>query len=491
MPQKPRNVKRLGTRPTWMPNSTERQLTARDAPPYRFDSHEFLPHGPHTMKILVIGGGGREHALAWKLKQSHSVEAIWCAPGNDGIAQDLECVPLNLKDVRAAADLAAKLGADLTVVGPELPLTLGIADQFASRGLALLGPTRTAAQLEGSKIFAKRFLDRHKIPTAAVLGIYSSPEEAHAALASTKWPLVIKADGLCAGKGVLVTDSRFEASQFIHRLMSSSEFGEAGKQVLIEEGLAGDELSYIVFTDGTNFIPMPPARDHKRAYDDDRGPNTGGMGAYSTDSILPPALESEIVRTVVQPTLAGLRAEGIPYRGFLYFGLMLTADGPKVLEYNCRLGDPETEAVLPRADFDLARACQAAATGTLAGFDAKWHRGASVCVVIASEGYPANPKTDVPIHGLDEAARVPAAVVFHAGTRKDGSVFRTTGGRVLIVSARGDDLEHACRTAYAATDKIRIEGSFYRRDIGRRAREEESRSSHAVAEKSAAGAPKG
>jgi phosphoribosylamine---glycine ligase len=443
------------------------------------------------MKILVIGGGGREHALAWALKRSPCVEKVWCAPGNDGMAQELECVPLDLKDVRAAANLAAQLGADLTVVGPELPLSLGIADEFSSRDLALLGPTKTAAQLEGSKIFAKQFLKRHSIPTAAVRGICNTPEEAHAALASAEWPLVIKADGLCAGKGVLVAASYAEASQFIDRLMSSGEVGDAGKQVLLEEALAGQELSYIILTDGTNFISMPPARDHKRAYDNDRGPNTGGMGAYSTDSILPPALELEIVRTVVQPTLAGLRAEGIAYRGFLYFGLMLTAVGPKVLEYNCRLGDPETEAVLPRADFDLAKACRLAATGTLEGFQAKWHPGASVCVVIASEGYPASPKTGVPIYGLDDAAHVPGAIVFHAGTKKDGPIFRTTGGRVLIVSARGENLAGASRIAYDAASKLKIDGSFYRHDIGRRAVEEESRHSHAVAEKSAAGAPKG
>jgi phosphoribosylamine---glycine ligase len=443
------------------------------------------------MKILVIGGGGREHALAWKLKQSPSAEKVWCAPGNDGIARDAECIPLDLTDVRAAADLAAKLGADLTVIGPELPLVLGIADEFAARGLALLGPNRTAAQLEGSKIFAKKFLGRHGIPTAAVYGICSTSDEARSVLAAANWPLVIKADGLCAGKGVLVAKSEAEALPFIERLMEGKEFGDAGKQVLVEEGLAGEELSYIILTDGTNFIPMAPARDHKRAYDNDEGPNTGGMGAYSTDWILPAALEKEIVSKVVRPTLDGLRAEGIPYTGFLYFGLMLTSEGPKVLEYNCRLGDPETEAVLPRADFDLARACELAARGTLGRFMAKWSRGASVCVVIASEGYPGSPKTGVPISGLEEAARVPGAVVFHAGTRKDGSVFRTSGGRVLIVSARGDDLASACGTAYEAAAKIKIEGAFYRHDIGRRALESGSGVAQTATEKSAAGAPKG
>ncbi|MGH9686154.1 MAG: phosphoribosylamine--glycine ligase [Candidatus Acidiferrales bacterium] len=443
------------------------------------------------MKILVIGNGGREHALVWKLKQSVSVERIWCAPGNDGIARDAECVPLKVNDVRRAADLAAGLRVDLTIVGPELPLTEGIADEFASRGLTLLGPNKVAAQLEGSKIFAKRFLERHKIPTAAVYSIVNKAEQASTALASAKWPLVVKADGLCAGKGVLVTDSQPEASAFIERLLVGEEFGVAGKQVLLEEALAGDELSYIVLTDGANFIPMAPARDHKRAYDHDRGPNTGGMGAYSTDSILPASLENEIVRTVVRPTLDGLRAEDIPYRGFLYFGLMLTSDGPKVLEYNCRLGDPETEAVLPRADFDLAEACALAASASLERFRANWLRGASVCVVIASEGYPGSPKTGAEISGLDEASRIPGAVVFHAGTRKDGPVFRTSGGRVLIVSARGENLESACRTVYEAASKIRIDGAFYRRDIARRALGGTAGEKHLAAGKSATGYPQG
>jgi phosphoribosylamine--glycine ligase len=442
------------------------------------------------MKILVIGGGGREHALVWQLKQSASVSKVWCAPGNDGIALDVECIPLNLKDVRAAAELAERLGADLTIVGPELPLVEGIADEFAGRGLALLGPNKTAAQLEGSKIFAKRFLQRHKIPTAAIYGVINNRADAHEALAAAKWPLVIKADGLCAGKGVLVTNSQAEAREFVGRLLDGAEFGDAGKQVLLEEGLVGDELSYIILTDGTNFIPMAPARDHKRAYDNDQGPNTGGMGAYSTDSILPESLENEIVRTIVRPTLDGLRAEGIPYRGFLYFGLMLTAEGPKVLEYNCRLGDPETEAVLPRAKFDLGEACRLAASGSLTSFEATWSSGAGVCVVIASEGYPGSPKTGVEIRGLEDAARVPGAVVFHAGTRKDGRIFRTSGGRVLIVSAVGENLDDACRTAYDAAGRIQIAGAFYRKDIARRALESGANRARIAAGKSVAGSPK-
>jgi phosphoribosylamine---glycine ligase len=449
------------------------------------------------MKILVIGGGGREHAIVWKLRQSASVEKIWCAPGSHGIANDAECVPLDLKDVNAAADLAVKLEADLTIGGPELPLVLGIADEFARRGLALLGPARKAAQLEGSKIFAKRFMERHGIPTAGVYGICDSAADAHAALAFARWPVVIKADGLCAGKGVLVTSSADEAAAFIERLMDKSKFGDAGRQVLLEQGLAGEELSYIVLTDGKDFIRMAPARDHKRAYDNDEGPNTGGMGAYSSDAILPAALEKGIIETIVRPTLKGLQEDGMPYRGFLYFGLMLTSDGPKVLEYNCRLGDPETEAIVLRAEFDLAQACRQAARGGLGKFEAKWHAGASVCVVIASKGYPGHPQTGVPIHGLEEAAKVPGAVVFHAGTRRNGPGWCTSGGRVLVVSARGEDLAGACRVAYEAVSKIRIDGAFYRHDIGRRdnrgygIRRKSAGSPVAAKEQAAVKAPKG
>jgi phosphoribosylamine--glycine ligase len=418
------------------------------------------------MKVLVIGGGGREHAIVWKIKQSASVEKVWCAPGNGGIANDAECLPLDLKDVNAAANLATRLGADLTVVGPEMPLVLGIADEFATRRLVLLGPTQKAAQLEGSKIFAKEFMGRHGIPTAGIHEICDTATDAHMALESAEWPLVIKADGLCAGKGVLVARSADEAAVFIERVMETLEFGDAGDRVLMEEGLAGEELSYIILTDGKEFIPMAPARDHKRAYDGDEGPNTGGMGAYSADDILPPELEKRITETIVRPTLDGLRKDGIPYRGFLYFGLMLTADGPKVLEYNCRLGDPETEAVLLRADFDLAEACLRAARGDFRGLKAKWHAGTSVSVVIASKGYPGDPQTGMRIAGLEDAAKVPGAVVFHAGTRQSGGVCYTNGGRVLVVSAMGADLASARGPAYEAVSRIHIEGAHYRKDIG-------------------------
>ncbi len=418
------------------------------------------------MKILVIGGGGREHAIVWKLAQSESVEKIWCAPGNGGISQDAECMPLDVQSPRAAAELASRTGPDLTIVGPEVPLVSGIADEFQSHGLALLGPSQAASQLEGSKIFAKQFMERHGIPTAEVYGLCETPADAHMLLSSVDWPVVIKADGLCAGKGVLVTSKADEAASFLTRLMEAGEFGDAGRRVLIERGLVGDELSYIVLTDGKEFIPLAPTRDHKREFDRDEGPNTGGMGAYSTDDILPASLEKKIRSTIVEPTLEGLRKDGTAYRGFLYFGLMITDDGPKVLEYNCRLGDPETEAILLRADFDFAQACMYAATGSLAGMRARWLPGASACVVIASKGYPGTPVTGVRIDGLDDAAKVSGAVVLHAGTRRDQGLFYTTGGRVLGVCARGATLADACATAYTAVTKIDIRGAHYRTDIG-------------------------
>jgi phosphoribosylamine--glycine ligase len=418
------------------------------------------------MKILVLGSGGREHALVWKLRQSAAVDKIWCAPGNGGITDDAECLPLDLSDVKATADLAAKLGTDLTIVGPELPLVLGVADEFTRRRLALLGPTQKAAQLEGSKIFAKQFMERHGIPTAAVYGIHDSLADAQSVLSSVRWPLVIKADGLCAGKGVLVTSSRDEAAEFLERAFGRHEFGDAGRRVLLEEGLAGDELSYIVLTDGKNFVPMAPTRDHKRAFDGDKGPNTGGMGAYSTDDILPKDLETKIVDTIVKPTLAGLEKDGTPYKGFLYFGLMLTANGPKVLEYNCRLGDPETQAIMLRANFDLAQLCLNAARGEIRGFRTAWAPGASVCVVMASQGYPGNPVTGVPINGLAEASKVPGAVVFHAGTRREEGEYYSSGGRVLSVCARAEIVEDALTVAYYTIGTMSVQGSHYRRDIG-------------------------
>jgi phosphoribosylamine--glycine ligase len=419
------------------------------------------------MKILIIGSGGREHALVWKLRQSNAVEKIWCAPGNGGISRDAECVALDLNDVNAAADLASKLRADLTIVGPELPLVLGIADEFTKRGLTLLGPSKHAARLEGSKVFAKQFMERHGIPTASLYGVFDSPVDAYTAICEVDWPLVIKADGLCAGKGVLVTSSPDEATSFIDRLLAKHELGDGGKKVLLEEGLAGDELSYIILTDGTDFISMAPARDHKRAFDNNEGPNTGGMGAYSTDDLLPVELEQRILEKIVRPTLEGLKKDGLAYRGFLFFGLMLTADGPKVLEFNCRLGDPETEAILLRADFDFAKACLDTARGELGKFEAKWSPGASLCVVMAAEGYPSKPVTGTIIQGLAKAGEVQGSVIFHAGDRIEGNDYYTSSGRVLEIGARAPSLGQASQIVYDTISNITIAGAHYRKDIGR------------------------
>ena len=417
------------------------------------------------MKILVIGSGGREHALAWCLRRCASVEKVWCAPGNAGIAQEAQCVPADVGNIAELAELAAHLGADLTVVGPEQPLVLGIADEFSRRGLRLLGPSQQCAQLEGSKVFAKRFLDRHRIPTARMYAICESPGEAYGALETVDWPVVMKADGLCGGKGVLVTASRDEAEAFVESVMEKRALGDGGKNMLLEEALQGQELSVIVLADGEHFVPLVPARDHKRALDHDLGPNTGGMGAYSTDSIISPELEKQILDTVVRPTFEGLAADGLKYRGFLYFGLMLTPQGPKVLEFNCRLGDPETQAIVARMDFDLAEALVAATEGTLHRVRFAWKPGASLCVVMASGGYPGAYEVGKKIEGLVEAGEVPNAVVFHAATVSRDGEYYTSSGRVLGVTATGVSLEAAREAAYQAVSKIRFDRAHYRRDI--------------------------
>ena len=418
------------------------------------------------VKILLIGNGGREHAIVWKLKQSSLVEKVWCAPGNGGISFDCDCLPLNLQDVNSAANLATRLVADLTIVGPELPLVNGIADEFAERGLLLLGPSQAAAQLEGSKVFAKQFMERNGIPMAATYGVFDSATDAHTALDSVEWPLVIKADGLAAGKGVLVAANAAEAAAFIERVMEKKDFGTAGEKVLFEKALVGKELSYIILTDGKSFISMAPTRDHKRALDGDQGPNTGGMGTYSTDEILPADLDREILKTIVRPTLAGLQKEKLDYHGFIFFGLMLTEDGPKVLEYNCRLGDPETQSILMRADFDFAKACFDAAKGKLDPSAARWKAGASICVVMASEGYPGDPVVGKKIEGLADAKDVPGVAIFQAGTRREDDGLYTSGGRILGVCATGESLSSATGTAYGALEKIEIDGAHYRKDVG-------------------------
>jgi len=418
------------------------------------------------MKILVIGGGGREHALVWKLRQSARVAKIWCAPGNGGIAAEAECVAIDSADVAALVALAERIQPDLTVVGPELPLVNGVVDAFVQRKWPIVGPSQQAAQLEGSKIFSKEFLLRHAIPTAKMFGAFDSAEAARKALASVEWPLVIKADGLCAGKGVLLAPNPETAGEFIDRVMDKNELGTGGRRVLFEQTLEGDELSFILVTDGERYSLLAPTRDHKRVFDGDEGPNTGGMGAYSADDLLPAALRQTIVSRILEPTLHGLVADGIRYQGFLYIGLMLTKAGPKVLEFNCRLGDPETQAILARADFDLAEVLMEAAVGKLDPAKWKWKSGASACVVLASGGYPGKFATGKRITGLTDAERITGVKVLHAGTKLDGDSIITSGGRVLGVTAVGPSLKAALEAAYQAAGRIHFDGVHYRKDIG-------------------------
>jgi phosphoribosylamine--glycine ligase len=424
------------------------------------------------MKILVLGGGGREHALVWKLKQSPRVEKIWCAPGNGGIAAEAECVAVDdVGDVGATVALAEKMHPDLTIVGPELPLVNGLTDAFRQRNWPIVGPSQQASQLEGSKIFSKQFLERHGIPTAKMYGTYDSPAEVYDALNSVAWPVVIKADGLCAGKGVFLAPDFAAAKDFVQRVMEKNELGPGGKRILFEEALEGEELSFIILTDGKRYAPLVPTRDHKRVFDGNKGPNTGGMGAYSTDELLPNALRETIRSTIVEPTLQGLATDGIPYQGFLYIGLMLTKSGPKVLEFNCRLGDPEAQAILARTNFDLTEILTDVAAGRLDPSKLRWKPGASACVVLASGGYPGKFENGKKIEGLTSLDRITGVKVLHAGTKLIGDTVVTNGGRVLGVTTTAKTLEAALGSAYQAASKIHFEGMHYRKDIGAHATE--------------------
>jgi phosphoribosylamine---glycine ligase len=423
------------------------------------------------MKILVLGAGAREHAMSWKLSGEEGIRVV-CAPGNPGIDAVARCLPAQLANPEELLAVAAASEADLTVVGPELPLSMGVVDLFAANGRSIVGPTRAAAALEASKAFAKEFMARHHIPTAR-FRVCDSAEAALESIARGEfgYPLVIKADGLAAGKGVVIADDRAAASAAVRDAMINRRFGSAGDRLVLEEFLIGEEASYFVLADGTRFVTLASAQDHKRIFDGDRGPNTGGMGAFAPSPLLTPDTERRVLDEIVHPVLEGLKDEGIPYCGFLYVGLMLTARGPAVVEFNVRFGDPEAQVVLPMLDEELSSLLHLAASGTLTSRPARFRSVPHVGVVLAAGGYPDTVETGRVISGLDAAADVSGALVFHAGTaRRDGTLV-TAGGRVLTIVGCGATHREAIEVAYDAVAKVRFDGMQFRRDIGRKALE--------------------
>jgi phosphoribosylamine--glycine ligase len=418
------------------------------------------------MRVLVLGSGGREHALVHALRRSQGVDAIFAAPGNPGIAQAADLLPVSADDLPGVAEAASDLRVDLTIVGPELPLAMGIGDEFARRGLRLFGPRRDAAILEASKVFSKEFCWRHDIPTGEAV-VVRSRDEAVAAARKIRLPVVIKADGLAAGKGVLIVRTKDDLEKALDVFFTLRRFGDAGDKVLVEECLVGNEVSYMVISDGTNIVPIATSHDYKRAGEDDEGPNTGGMGAHSPALVIPPGTSRLILDKLVRPTIAGMAAEGREYRGVLYVGLMMTSDGPKVLEFNCRFGDPETQAILLRLDDNLAAIARDAADGALGVGTVQWRREAVACVVLAAEGYPSSPRKGDVIAGIDEAMAMSGVTVYHAGTRREGDNVVTAGGRVLSVCGRGPTLMEALDVAYTGVQKIDFPGMWFRSDIGR------------------------
>jgi phosphoribosylamine---glycine ligase len=419
------------------------------------------------MKILVVGSGGREHALAWKLAQSERIQMVYVAPGNGGTARDVRLVNVDLSDPAELADFVVAEHIGLTVVGPEAPLAAGIVNLFRTRGLKIFGPSKEAAQLESSKDFAKAFMERHAIPTARYQS-FSDASQAHAYIDANGAPIVIKADGLAAGKGVVVAMSLEEAHQAVDHMLSDNRFGDAGARIVIEEFLAGEEASFIVMCDGKNVLPLATSQDHKRLKDHDEGPNTGGMGAYSPAPIVTPAMHARVMREIVMPTIHGMAKDGIQYTGFLYAGLMIDAAGnPRTLEFNCRMGDPETQPIMARLKSDLVTVMEHAVGGTLDAVELEWDRRTAVGVVMAAAGYPDSPRKGDLIDGIPPEAS--ECVTFHAGTTVVDGQLQTSGGRVLCVVGLGDSVKMAQKQAYETVEKIHFNGAQYRRDIGWRA----------------------
>jgi phosphoribosylamine--glycine ligase len=419
------------------------------------------------MKILVVGSGGREHALAWKLAQSDRVQMVYVAPGNGGTARDPRLVNIDITDPAALADFVVAEHIGLTLVGPEAPLAAGIVNLFRARGLKVFGPTREAAQLESSKDFAKAFMERHGIPTAKYQS-FSDAAQAHAYVDTNGAPIVIKADGLAAGKGVVVAMTLQEAHEAVDHMLSDNRFGDAGARIVIEEFLEGEEASFIVMCDGKNVLPLATSQDHKRLKDQDQGPNTGGMGAYSPAPIVTPAMHARVMREIIMPTIHGMAKDGIQYTGFLYAGLMIDAAGNlKTLEFNCRMGDPETQPIMSRLKSDFVGVLEHACNGTLDAVELEWDRRTAVGVVMAAAGYPDSPRKGDIIEGIP--AETPESVTFHAGTTQVGGTLQTSGGRVLCVVGLGDNVKMAQKQAYEAVEKIHFNGAQYRRDIGWRA----------------------
>ncbi len=420
------------------------------------------------MKVLIIGGGGREHSIAWKLAQSRHVDKIYCSPGNAGIAEIAECIDVGTRDFKALVDVVKYEWIDLTIVGPEEPLSRGIVDAFEKEGRRILGPDMKAARLESSKVFAKEFMKRYGIPSAEY-SVFTSPVHAEDYVRMKGAPIVVKADGLAAGKGVFVAKTVDEAIEALRIIMKEKAFGDAGNRVVVEECLEGEEASFMVFCDGKTVKPMASSQDHKRIFDGDQGPNTGGMGAYSPAPVVTKELEAEIMEKVMWPVMRGLKAEGMKYKGVLYAGLMIKNNTPYVLEFNCRLGDPETQPVLSRLETDLVDIAYAMLDGKLAEIDIRWKPMASVCVVLSSKGYPGKYEKGKVITGFEKVKNDKDVFVFHAGTTFDNGNIVTSGGRVLGVTALGDDIREAKERAYRAIEKIHFEGMHYRKDIAERA----------------------